>query len=443
MNQDVINEKLPMGKNLAYALQHVFVMVAGAVAVPLMIGATADLSSNEISFLISCALLVSGIATLLQCLGITKLVGSRLPIVEGPSFAPASAMAAIIGGVMSQAGGKGVDGLRELSAAVICAGIFCIILSGVWGKILFLFPKVVTGCVVTIIGMSLYPVGIRWVLNGNTEAQPKDILLAALTLLIILLCNKFLKGVLGNLSVLFGLIGGTIIGFIMDPSIFSPVAQAKWFEIAKPFNAGAPIFKAGSIISIILTMIVIMTAATGNMIAISTAAGEEIDPKTLGAGLRASGISTVFSGIFNCYPVAPFAQNVGMVSLTQVFSRFVTASAGVILVLLGLFPKFAAIFTAIPSPVLGGAGFAMFGIVAVDGIRTLGQVNYIGNRNGVIVAVSLGLSFISTVNGGFFNAFPANVATILNSGITIGSASAILLNVFFNIFLAPKENEKK
>jgi xanthine permease len=436
MNKDLINEKLPMGKNIAFAVQHVFVMVAGAVAVPLMIGKAADLTSNEVSFLISCALLVSGIATLLQSLGITKLIGSKLPIVEGPSFAPVSAMVAIVAGSAVK-----TQGLRELSAAVICAGLFCIILSGVWSKMLFLFPKVVTGTVVTVIGMSLFPVGIKWISNNQTEADPKAILLAALTLLIILLCNKFLKGVLGNLSVLFGLIGGTIIGVIMDPSIFAPVAEAKWFEIGMPFHVGMPIFNIGSIISIILTMIVIMTAATGNMIAISTAAGEEMDPKKLSAGLRSSGISSVLSGIFNCYPVAPFAQNVGMVSLTQVFSRFVTATAGIILLLLGVFPKFAAIFTAIPPAVLGGAGFAMFGIVAVDGIRTLGQVDYIGNRNGVIVAVSLGLSFISTVVPGFFNALPTNLATILNSGITIGSASAIILNVFFNILLKPKENK--
>lgn len=442
MNNKLINEKLPMGKNFAFALQHVFVMVAGAVAVPLMIGKAADLSDERVSYLISCALLVSGIATLLQCLGITKLIGSKLPIVEGPSFAPVSAMIAVVG---AAAGGT-ENGLRELAAAVIIAGIFCFLFAGIWSKILFLFPKVVTGCVVTIIGMSLYPVGIRWVTengpNNGSEATASALILAALTLVIILLCNKFLKGVLGNLSVLFGLIGGTLLAIPMKALNLDPVGTAKWFQIPTPFAFGTPIFKVGSIISIVLTIIVIMTAATGNMIAISNAADDEIDPKTLSGGLRASGLSTVISGLFNCYPVAPFAQNVGMVSLTQVFSRFVTTTAGIILLVLGLFPKFAAIFTAIPKPVLGGAGFAMFGIVAVDGIRTLGQVNYIGNRNSVIVAVSLGLSFISIVKPEFFNVLPSYLRTIFSSGITIGSVAAILLNVFFNILLVPKEKRE-
>lgn len=436
-NIDVIDEKLPKGKNLAYALQNVLVMVAGAVAVPLIIGGGAGISPSQIQYLVSCALLAAGLATLIQTLGVKGVLGAKIPVIEGTSFASVTSMSAIA--TAAAALGNGENGLREIAGAVLAAGLFCFLMSGIWGKMLVFFPKVVTGTVVTVIGLSLYPIGIRWIQGGGESADPGNILLAMITLLIILLCNKFLKGILGNLSVLFGLAGGTLVAVLMGRADFSSVAAAKWFEVVTPFKFGLPTFNIGSILSLILVMLVIMTEATGNMIAVHNMAGRKIDEKTLSKGLRSSGLSTMISACLNSYPVTPFAQNVGMLSLTGVFSRFVMATAGVMLVILGFFPKFAAVFAAIPKPVLGGAGFLMFGVVAVGGIRTLGSVNYNGNKNAIIVAASIGLSLIPTVVPNFFGGLPESIGRILHSGITIGCVAAILLNILFNIFLVPKD----
>lgn len=438
VEKDVIEEKFPMGKNIVYALQHVFIMVAGAVAVPIMVGDKAGLEASVTRYLISCALLAAGIATLIQTLGIKNYLGARIPVVEGTSFASVTALTATASAALAT--GNGIMGLREIAGSVIVAGLFCFVMSGVWGKMLVFFPKVVTGTVVTVIGISLFPVGIKWITNNQPNAQISDIVLALISLCFVLIFNKFLKGILGNLSILLGLGAGTIVAFIMGKTDFSSVQTASIFEVVTPFSFGAPIFNVASIFSFILIMLVIMTEATGNMIAIHNMAGRKIEKNILSRGLRSSGFSTMLSGCLNSYPVTPFAQNVGLVSMAGIYSRFITATSGIILISLALFPKFAAIFSSIPKPVLGGIGFAMFGVVAVGGIKTLAAVNYNGNKNTIIVAVSIGLSLIPTAVPEFFALLPEGANRILHSGITIGCVSAILLNIFFNILFVPKED---
>lgn len=442
-----MEEKLPFGKNLIYALQHVFIMVAGAVAVPMTVGGAAG--DIDITFLISCALFAAGVATVIQTFGLGKFAGAKIAVVEGTSFAALAAMKDI-------AAGKGGAGLQEVAGAVIAAGLLCFLLSGLWGKLLKFFPHVVTGTVVTIIGISLFPVAINWIKgNTNASASVTSVAIAGISLLIVLLCNKFLSGILGNLSVLFGIFGGTIICLVHDVIYKSQISSgtvdalmnldsiksASWFGLVTPFKYGFPTFNLGSILPLLIIMLVIMTEATGNMIAVHEMSGKDMSEKNLARGLRASGLSTMVSGCFNSYPVTPFAQNVGMLSLTNVYSRFVTLTSGIILLVIAFFPKFAAIFAAIPKPVLGGVGFAMFGVVTVSGIRTLGKVNFFGNRNTVIVAVSIGLSVIPIVSSEFFAAFPPAAQSLLHSGITIGSVSAILLNILFNMILQPKKEK--
>lgn len=439
--QNPIEEKLPFGKNMVFALQHVFVMVAGAVAVPLMVGGNVGLDTNGIRYLISCALFAAGVATIIQTMGIKNFMGAKIPVVEGTSFASATSMTAIAAAAL--AAGNGEAGLREIAGSVLVAGLFCFLMSGIWGKMLHFFPKVVTGTVVTVIGISLFPVGIRWITDGKPQADLSNMFLAAMTLVLLLLFHRFFKGILGNLSVLLGIVAGTALAIAMGKMDFTAIAEAPWFGVVTPMTYGTPIFNPASILSFLMVMLVIMTEATGNMIAVSNVAGRQIDEKTLSKGLRASGFSTMFSALFNSYPVTPFAQNVGILGMTGVYSRFVTATAGVILAILGFFPKFAAVFSSIPKPVLGGAGFAMFGMVAVGGIRTLGKVNYNGNKNAMIVAISIGLSLIPTVVPDFFGLLPENANRILHSGITIGCVSAILLNIFFNILFVPKEQRQR
>lgn len=445
--QDVIDEKLPLAKNIIFALQHVLVMVAGAVAVPVIIGNSAGLEGTTITFLISCALFTAGVATIFQSLGYKSFIGAKVPIVEGSSFAAVATMAAVAG--VAAQNGNAEQGLQIIAGGVIIAGLFCFLISGVWGKIFRFFPLVVTGTVVAIIGLSLFPVAIRWI---ATDTQTKSVLpvapienivLAMITLISILLYNKFLKGILGNLSILLGLATGTIAAMFMGMANFTTVtsSQTPFFRLVTPFFFGPPRFEIGAAFSFILVMLVVMTGATGNMIEVHNLAGLEVKQETLSKGLRSSGLFTIFAGCFNAYPLAPFAQNVGMLGLTGVYSRYVTATAGVMLIVLGFFPKFGALFAAIPEPVLGGAGFAMFGVVAVGGIRTLAKVDYNGNKNVIIVAVSIGLSLIPAVSPQFFNALPKEVVQILNSGITIGCVAAILLNIFFNMIWTGKPKD--
>lgn len=451
-NKSLADVKIPLGKTIVYALQHVFIMVAGAVVVPMLVGQSAG-ADIDIIFLISCALFVSGISTLIQSLGFKQLLGARIAVVEGTSFAALTAMQAIVNG-------KGAAGIQELSGAIIVAGVVCFLLAGVWGKLLKFFPHVVTGSVVTIIGISLFPTAIKWIGGGTNYlklgseypgAAPLNILLAGVSLLIVLLCNKFLKGMLNNLSILFGIAGGTVFAAILDATGVSGanplisltrVQEAAVFGVPYPFRYGLPIFNLESILSIVIIMFVIMTEATGNMIAVHNMSQKKLDEKNLARGLRSSGLVTAISGCFNSYAVTPFGQNVGMLGLTGVYSRYVTACAGLILLVLGFFPKFGAVFAAIPQPVLGGVGFVMFGAVAVNGIRTLAKVEFNGNKNSIIVATSIGLSLIPSIIPDFFKGLGERANGILHSGMTIGCVAAIVLNLFFNVLWVSKEQKK-
>lgn len=443
---DLIDEKLPAGKNIIFALQHVLVMVAGAVTVPVIIGNSAGLDDSIVTFLISCALFAAGVATLFQTMGVKNYLGAKIPVIEGTSFAAVVTMSGIAASAAKVQGSTGTEGLQIIAGGVIASGLFCFLMANVWGKLLKFFPKVVTGTVVTVIGLSLFPVAIKWIATDTVtnkilpEAPVENIILALVTLVLILLFNKFLKGILGNLSILLGLAAGTIVAIMMGMSNFSTVTSAEtpFFRVVTPFFFGLPKFEIGAIFSFILVMLVIMTEATGNMIAVHNMAGREVSEETLKKGLRSSGLFTMISGCFNSYPVTAFAQNVGMLSLTGVYSRYVSITASIMLIVLAFFPKFGALFAAIPKPVLGGAGFAMFGVVAVGGIRSLGKVNYDGNKNAILVAVSIGLSLIPTACPQFFNLLPKALGEILHSGITIGCVSAILLNIFFNILFVPK-----
>ena len=444
MNKDKaleVDQMLPMGKLIAFALQHVFAMCAGAVAVPLIIGNAAGLTQEEIIFLVNCDLMLAGIATLIQSVGFTKFVGARIPMIEGTSFATVSAMAAIAGAVVK----SGVPNaphvaMQTIFGSVLVAGVFTFIMAPFWSKLLRFFPKVVTGTVVTVIGISLLPVAIKWTVNYNfASPEPRHIYMAMTTLGLILLFNKTLKGLWGNISILLGLVVGTVIATMNGMADFSKVSEASLINVATPFKFGMPIFDITAIISILLVTLVIMTEATGNIIAIHEFSGRKLDDKNLARGLRTDGLATMLASIFNTFPHTAFAQNVGLVTLTGVKSRFVTAGAGVILLILGFLPKAAATVVAIPAPVLGGAGFIMFGIVAASGIRHLGHVNYNGNKNMIIVCVSIGAAMVPVVAPNFYHNFPHWVGVLFHSGITTGSVVAIFLNIFFNEIGKKKE----
>ena len=363
---------------------------------------------------------------MIQAVGLWK-VGIRLPIVQGVTFAAVTPMVLI-----GQSGG-----LPAIYGSVIVAGIVTLLVSPYFSKLLRFFPPVVTGSIITIIGVSLLPVAVTWAGGGNPTAEnfgaPGNIALAFAILLLILLIYRFFGGFVSSIAMLLGLIIGTIVATVLGITDFGGVGEAAFFGVTTPFHFGLPSFGLAAILSMILVMLVAMVETTGNAVAVGEIVEKPIREDNLTAGLRADGLSTALGGILNAFPYTAYAQNVSLVRLTGVKSRWVVAAAGGFLILLGLFPKLAAVVAAIPLPVLGGAGFALFGTVAATGIRTLSRVDFDRNPNLVIVAVSLAVGLIPVASPTFYSAFPSGMQLVLNSGITAGSLAAIILNVGFNV----------
>lgn len=425
---NLVDTFLPMDKNVMLAIQHLFVGVIAAIPVPLIVGGAANLSAEDVGFLISATLFMAGIATILQCFGFTKFVGAKVPNVMGCSFSVVAACVTVV----SKYPDDPYMGFRIIAGATIVAGIVCILIAPVWSKLLRFFPLVVVGTVVTCIGIALLPVAINWITNQGTTAGTSEISMALFVFLIVVLLNKFLKGIWASLAVLFALIIGTAVASIIGMADFSAVSSAAAIGFNTPFHFGMPVFNIPAIVTFIIIMLLTMNEVTGSLLGIHQIVDKKIDNKTLTNGLRATGIGALLAGGFNSVIPTIFAPSVGLIELTKQKSRYITATAGLFLVIISFFPKISAIIYSVPGPVLGGAGFAMFGMVAASGIKILSGVDYNGNNNLLIVALSIGLCMIPTVMPTFFAACPELIQTIFGGGITIGSIAAILLNIIFN-----------
>lgn len=420
-----VDGMLPIPKLFAYGLQHVLAMYAGAVAVPIIIAQAMHLSGAQLIQLINADLFTCGIATLIQTLGFWK-IGAKIPLIQGITFAAVSPMILI---------GQ-EHGMTSIYGAVIVAGIVTFLISHLFSRLIRFFPPVVTGTIITIIGITLMPVSVRWVGGGNPSspdfANPINLLLATLTLAIVVAVYRFGKGFWSNVAVLVGLVVGTLASMALGVANLGAVGEAEWFAVVTPLAFGWPTFEFSSIISMVIVMLVVMTETTGDCIAIGEIVEKPIGKKELAACLRADGFATMIGGLLNSFPHTAFAQNVGLVAVTNVKSRFVVAASGVILVLLGLFPKMAAVVASIPNPVLGGAGVAMFGMIIASGIRSLSKVQFDGTYNLMIVAISIGVSMIPLAVPTFYDHFPEWLKIVLHSGITFGSLMAVALNVLLN-----------
>lgn len=434
-----INTKLervmsePVRTLLIYALQHIAAMCAGAIAVPIILGGALGLPQEEIQFLVNATLMVSGVGTMIQTLGIGKKFGSRLLMIEGVSFAGVAALTSVASAY------NGVDprlGISIMFGATMISGVFTMIFAPVVGKMLKFFPNLVSGTVVTCMGLSLLPVAIRWIGGGNT-ASPlfgsfDNLILAGFTLIVILLTQKLSKGFIGNIAILIGLLLGTLVATVFGMADFSAVSTAKIINLNVPFYFGIPKFEISAVLSLILVQMVIMTDATGNQINLMDISNQELSKERLTAGLRGHGLSSFIGGIFNSFPQSLFGQNVGVVALTGKSNRYVGFTAGLLLLTVSIFPKLTALLTSIPYPVLGGAGIIMFGIVAANGIKRLGTVEYNGNRNLVIVATSLGMALIPISVPQIFNNFSPWANILFKSPITLGALTVVILNIIFN-----------
>ena len=423
--ENTVDSMVPIPQLVAYGLQHVLAMYAGAVAVPIIIAQAMHLPIEDLIRLVSADLFTCGIATLIQTLGFGK-IGGRIPMIQGVTFAAVTPMIMI-----------GLEhGMTAIYGAIIIAGLATFLIAPFFSRLICLFPPVVTGTIITIIGISLMPVAVNWMGGGNPQspefASFPNLILSFLTFMVVVFVYRFGKGFMANVAVLVGLIVGSIIALAMGVTNFNAVGEAAWISVVEPFYFGLPTFDVASVVSMLIVMLVVMVETTGDSIAIGEIVNKKIGKKELSAILRADGLSTMLGGILNSFPYTAFAQNVGLIAVTNVKSRFVVATSGVILVLLGLFPKMAAVVACIPNPVLGGAGLAMFGMIIASGIRSLGKVNFENNYNLMLVAISIGVAMIPLASPDFYHNFPDWAKIVLKSGITFGSLMAIALNLLFN-----------
>jgi len=423
-----VDEKLPAVRLVPLALQHVLVMYAGAVAVPLIIGRALKLSPEDVAFLISADLFACGLATLVQSFGFPG-VGIRLPVMMGVTFAS-------VGPMLAMAAAPDV-GLLGIYGSVIAAGVFGIVVAPFVSRLLPLFPAVVTGTIILVIGISLMRVGINWAAGGLPSMPQYGALnglgVALFVLLIILGLIKWGKGFVANVAVLLGIVAGSILASALGMMHFDKVVTAKWVDIVMPFHFGVPQFHLIPIVTMCIVMIVVMIESLGMFLALGEITGKKIDQDALTRGLRADGVGTLLGGIFNTFPYTSFSQNVGLVGVTGVRSRWVTVCGGIIMLILGLLPKMSALVEAVPQVVLGGAGLVMFGMVAATGARILTNVDFkTNNKNLFVVAISIGFGMIPLVAPTFFKAMPEALKPLLDSGILLAALVSVILNAFFN-----------
>jgi NCS2 family nucleobase:cation symporter-2 len=418
-----VDEVLPAPRMLAVGLQHVLVMYAGVVAVPRIVGGAFRLPKDQVAFLVNADLFACGVVTLLQCIGIWRF-GIRLPVMMGVTFvavAPIAAMAAS-GAAMT-----------DVFGAVIAAGVFTIALSPFASRLVRYFPPVVTGTIITVIGLTLLRVGANWAAGGARNfGDPLNLAIAVAVLAVIVAINKLFDGFVASIAVLLGLAVGFAVALAVGMVDFAGVRDADWVALVYPFRFGLPTFDAVAIATLCIVMIVVMIESTGMFLALGEICERPVGPAEIARGLATDGLGTLIGGVFNTFPYTSFSQNVGLVGLTGVRSRWVVAMSGAILIVFGLLPKMGSVVASIPLPVLGGAALVMFGMVAATGIRILARVDYGSRHNLLIIAVSVAVGVIPVVAPTFFSQLPRWTGPLAGSGITLATVSAVLLNALFN-----------
>lgn len=432
--EPIFNKNRHPLQTFSLGLQHVLAMYAGAVIVPLIVARALGLTTEQLTYLISIDLLACGVATLLQVWG-NRFFGIGLPVMLGCAFQAVSPMIAI--GLN--------DGVSAIYGAIIASGVFVIVFSSLFGKLIAFFPPVVTGSVVTIIGVTLIPVALTDLGGGNGAADfgsPMNLMLGFGVLFFIIVMNRFTTGFIRSISVLIGLIVGTVAASIFGHVDFGPLKEASWFHAVQPFYFGKPTFHISAILTMILVAIVSIAESTGVFMALGKIVDKDLTSKDLSRGYRAEGIAIVLGGLFNSFPYTTYSQNVGLIQMSRVKTRDVIVVAGGLLVVIGFVPKIAALTQLVPPSVLGGAMVALFGMVVSSGIRMLGdQVDLNRYENLFVIACSVGMGLGVTVVPEIFAQLPQSARILVDNGIIAGSVTAIVLNLLFNGLKGPNTNQ--
>lgn len=416
---------------LVLGLQHVLAMYSGGILVPLLIGAALHFTPQQMAYLISADIFMTGIGTLLQ-LKSTRLTGIAMPVVLGSAIQSVSPLINI-GGTL---------GIGAMYGATISAGVFVFLIAGLFARLREFFPPVVTGSLITVIGFALIPVGIQNLGGGDVAAKsfgsPANLAIGTFTIAIIVLVSLLAKGFTKAISILLGIVLGTAFAAILGKVSLAPVAAASWFHLPTPFFLGVPTFHSSAIITMIIIALTSMIESTGVYFALADLTGRKLTNQDIAKGYRAEGLAVVLSGLFNTFPYSTFSQNVGVVRLSGVKTKQPIYYAAVILILIGLLPKFGALATIIPTSVLGGAMIVLFGTIGIQGTTILRTVDFGKERNLMIAAISIGAGIGVTVYPQIFQQLPELIRLVIENAVVVTS----VLAVFLNIVLPGREKEE-
>jgi NCS2 family nucleobase:cation symporter-2 len=415
-----VEDKPPVGTSILLAAQHLLAALGAIIAVPLVVGGVLGLPTEDMVVLVNAAMLISGVVTIIQCRGAGP-VGIRLPVVMGTSFT-------FVGVSIAIGFEHGVGGI--LGSALV-ASLVMIVGSFFMPMIRKLFPPIVTGTVVTLIGLSLIPVAVDWIAGGQVGtdgyASIPNLMIGLLVLALVVVLSQFGKGIFGASAVVIGIVTGFIVCALAGLVDFTPVEQAALVALPSPLHFGLS-FPISGIIGMSIAYLVTIIESTGDFLALSDVTKTKLTGKKLSRGILADGLGSALASVFSTTPFSSFSQNVGIVGMTGVASRYVVAITGAMLVLAGLFPIIGALVVIIPLPVLGGAGLVMFAMIITAGVNILSKTEHT-KRNGIIVAVGVGAGMAVTVRPELLANLPEFLKVILASGITTGSLVALFLNL--------------
>jgi NCS2 family nucleobase:cation symporter-2 len=426
------NHEIPLGPRTALGIQHVLAMFASNVTPSIIIAGAAGFAfgGEDMVYLVQMAMLFAGVATLFQTIGFGP-IGARLPVMQGTSFAFVPIMIGIVK----------TSGMAALFGAVIVAGLFHTFLGSVIGRIRHWFPPLVTGIVITAIGLALLPVGIKYASGGAAAFQMNapewgDFSRWGLALVVIFVAlgfKFFTRGTMSSAAILIGLIAGYVVGYLTGAVNFGGVAKAAWFAVPQPFKYGVE-FSAFAIIGMCLMSLVSSIEKVCDISGIAKGgANREATDKELSGGTYADGFGSFIAGLFGGLPNTSFSQNVGLISMTGVMSRSVVTLGALFLVACGLIPKVGAVVAAMPISVLGGGVIVMFGMVVSAGINMLSDVHW-NRRNMIILAMSLSVGLGIQAVPKSMQHLPDSLEMLMVSGLLPAAAISVILNL-----LIPKD----
>lgn len=411
--------------SILLGFQNILTSIGGIVAVPLIIAGMAGFKVADTAYLVSAALLASGVVSIIASKGIGPKffrIGAGLPAIMGTDFgfvAPANAVINTMGG-----------GIAGYFGASILGSLIELVMSFFIKPLMRFFPQVVTGTVISLIGMTLMPVAFDWVAGGVGSpdyGSPTNIAIAFIVFLIVVLLNRYGKGIISSASVLIGMVIGYIICIPLEMVDFSQVQEAAWIELPRIFKYGVN-FNPKFVIPFIAGYLVTVIETVGVMQVLGEVTQMKLSDEDIANGVRADGFGSFLSPFLGSGPVATFSQNAGLIPLTKCASRRVAIIAGVMLILISLFPKVSTLISIMPSPVLGGAGILMFGTVAISGIQSLASVEF-SNRNLLIMASSMAIGLGVTFRPDIVAQLPGILGALFSSGISAGTIVALILNI--------------